>query len=126
METRPRLFGLIGFFLGGLIVSIAATDLRKPVPEASESMSMGQMTESLKGKQGDTFDAAFITGMIDHHEGAIEMAKLADGNARHDEIKELSQAIITAQEAEIKEMKRWQGKWGYLIEGSMPAGHRGN
>jgi hypothetical protein len=30
METKPLLFGLIGFFLGGLIVSIAATTFDKP------------------------------------------------------------------------------------------------
>jgi hypothetical protein len=30
METKPLLYGLIGFFIGGLIVSIAATTFDKP------------------------------------------------------------------------------------------------
>ena len=74
---------------------------------------MGQMTDSLKAKQGDEFDKAFIAGMIEHHEGAVEMAKLAGVNAKHDEIKKLSLGIISAQEKEIDEMKQWQIDWGY-------------
>lgn len=30
METKPLLYGLIGFFIGGLLVSIAATTFNKP------------------------------------------------------------------------------------------------
>lgn len=30
METKPLLYGLIGFFIGGLLVSIAATTFDKP------------------------------------------------------------------------------------------------
>jgi uncharacterized protein (DUF305 family) len=51
--------------------------------------------------------------MIEHHEGAIDMAKLAETRAEHDEIKQLSQDITTAQEGEIAEMKKWQQQWGY-------------
>lgn len=30
METKPLLYGLVGFILGGLLVSIAATTFDKP------------------------------------------------------------------------------------------------
>lgn len=113
METKSLLFGLIGFFLGGLIVSVAATSFDKPDADSVSNMSMSQMTDSLKMKQGDEFDKAFIAGMIEHHEGAVEMAKLAGVNAKHDEIKKLSLGIISAQEKEIDEMKQWQIDWGY-------------
>ena len=43
--------------------------------------------------------------MIDHHQGAITMASLALDRAEHDEIKELAQAVIDAQEAEIDVME---------------------
>ncbi len=33
METRPLLYGLIGFFIGGLLVSVAATTFDKPQQE---------------------------------------------------------------------------------------------
>jgi uncharacterized protein (DUF305 family) len=118
METKPLLYGLIGFFLGGLIVSIAATTFERS-DSKSLDMSMSQMAEDLKDKQGDEFDKAFISGMIEHHEGAIEMAKLSAQRAKHDQLKQLSSDIISAQESEITEMKRWQTDWGYSAEDTM-------
>ena len=113
METKPLLYGLIGFFIGGLLVSVAATTFDRPVSENSMSESMQMSTDSLKSKTGDEFDAAFIAEMIAHYEGAVEMAKLSAANAKHDEIKQLSTDIISAQEKEITQMKQWQSEWGY-------------
>lgn len=119
METKPLLYGLIGFFIGGLIVSIAATEFNKQDDSAkrdslsTSSMSMDDMTADLENKTGDEYDKAFITYMIAHHEGAVEMAKLSANNAKHTEIKELSTAIIAAQEKEIADMKSWQNSWEY-------------
>lgn len=120
MQTKPLLYGLIGFFLGGLLVAIAATTFNKPEQETTanknssmSSMSMDDMTADLKNKTGDEFDKAFIASMIAHHEGAVEMAKLSAKNAKHEEVKTLSNNIITAQEKEIAEMKQWQMDWGY-------------
>ncbi len=72
---------------------------------------MNVMNAELKGKTGDAFDRAFLAEMIVHHEGAVEMAKLAATNAKHQEIKDLSVAIIEAQNKEIAEMKAWQRAW---------------
>lgn len=77
------------------------------------SMTMSGMVSSLKGKSGDAFDKAFITEMIAHHQGAIDMAKLAQQNAARDEIKTLAGNVITAQASEIDQMKAWQLQWGY-------------
>lgn len=46
--------------------------------------------------------------MIAHHKGAIAMAKDAQQNAERSEIKTLADTIITAQEAEIAQMRQWQ------------------
>ncbi len=114
MDTKALLYGIIGFLLGGLIVSIAATTLNKTEDhDHGDTMSMSQMSDDLKGKKGDDFDKAFISGMIEHHQGAIDMARQAEKNAKHDEVKVMSQAIISAQEKEIEEMKLWQKQWGY-------------
>lgn len=43
MDTKALLYGLIGFFLGGLLVSIAATTFEKPDTtemETSKSVRM--------------------------------------------------------------------------------------
>ncbi|MEO5646679.1 MAG: DUF305 domain-containing protein [Candidatus Paceibacterota bacterium] len=72
---------------------------------------MSSMNADLQGKTGDTFDQAFLSEMIVHHQGAIDMAKLAQTNAKHQEIKDLAGNIITAQTKEIAEMKAWQKSW---------------
>ncbi len=73
--------------------------------------SMSEMTASLQGKAGEDFDKAFITGMIEHHQGAINIATIALKNAGHQEIKDLAKNIITAQTTEINQMKQWQQVW---------------
>lgn len=121
METKPLAFGIVGFLLGGLIVSIAATQLNKDEDTTSGSeMTMSQMSDDLKNKTGDDFDKAFISSMIDHHQGAIDMAELAQKNAKHSEIKDMADDIISAQSNEINMMRAWQTDWGY---GNSPTDH---
>lgn len=72
---------------------------------------MNEMTAGLSGKTGDEFDRAFIAEMIVHHEGAVEMADAALANAKHEEIRQMAHAIISAQTAEIQQMKDWQSSW---------------
>ncbi|KND49583.1 MAG: hypothetical protein AB203_00680 [Parcubacteria bacterium C7867-008] len=72
---------------------------------------MGAMNGMLQGKTGDAFDKAFLSEMIAHHQGAVVMAQEALKNAKHQEIKDLAQDIITAQNKEITEMKAWQMAW---------------
>ena len=114
METRPLLFAIIGFLLGGLVASIAAQLEGDGTEGASgEDMTMTQMASQLTDKEGDDFDAAFIDAMIEHHMGAIEMAELAASRAEHEEIKQLSQEVIRAQEGEIAQLRNWESAWGY-------------
>ena len=117
MQTKPLLYGLIGFFIGGFIVSVAATTFEKPNQDSNmitgTPVMMDQMSDVLKNKTGDEFDKDFINNMIIHHEGAVAMAKMAEAQAKHNEIKQLSKEIIAAQEKEITQMKQWQIDWGY-------------
>ena len=117
METKPLLFAVIGFLLGGLVVSFAATQLDEQAGSGDE-MTMTQMTEELADKSGDEYDAAFIASMIEHHQSAVDMAKLSATRAEHEEIKQLSEQIIEAQEREIAQMRQWQQDWGYDDEHS--------
>lgn len=71
------------------------------------------LSESQMGMQHDAdalttsgdIDTDFAQMMITHHQGAIEMAKLAADNAEHDEIKDLAEEIISAQERELEVMR---------------------
>ena len=122
MDTKSLLYGIVGFILGGLLVSVAATTFDKPVSKNGD-MTMNQMTSSLSGKTGDDFDKAFISEMIQHHQGAVDMAKQAVGSAKHAEVKQLSTDIIAAQEKEITQMKKWQQAWGYTSSNSASHSH---
>ena len=112
MDTKPLLFAIIGFLLGGLVVSVAATQLDEDASSGAD-MTMSQMSAGLTDKSGDDFDAAFLSAMIEHHEGAIEMADLAATRAEHEQIRKLAQEVIGAQEGEITQMEQWQQQWGY-------------
>jgi uncharacterized protein (DUF305 family) len=52
-------------------------------------------------------DIDFVKGMIPHHQGAIEMAKIGLKFGKDPEVKKLAEGIIKAQEAEIAEMQAW-------------------
>ena len=62
---------------------------------------------------GEDYDRLFLTNMIAHHQGAVDMANLALTNAKHQEVKDLTRAIITAQSKEILQMRQWQKDWNY-------------
>lgn len=56
-------------------------------------------------------DQHFIEQMIPHHEGAIEMAKVAIEKSKRPEVLSLAAGIIEAQEKEIVDMRAWYREW---------------
>lgn len=68
-----------------------------------EQMGMQHDADALL-RSGDV-DTDFAQMMITHHQGAIDMAKLAQDRADHEELQELADAIIEAQEREIAVMR---------------------
>jgi len=53
----------------------------------------------------------FIVHMIEHHQDAVDMAKMALLKSKKEEIKKLSGEIIRAQSSEIEMMKKWYKEW---------------
>ena len=54
---------------------------------------------------GNGIDRAFVTEMVPHHQSAVDMAELAQRYGERPEIKQLSQEIIAAQNAEIEQLR---------------------
>ncbi|MBE9007517.1 DUF305 domain-containing protein [Fortiea sp. LEGE XX443] len=74
------------------------------------SMHSGMMNlETLKNSSD--FDKEFIRQMIPHHESAVMMAKMVLNSATHPEIRNLAEAIIKSQTAEIQQMQQWYQAW---------------
>ncbi len=57
-------------------------------------------------------DVDFVRGMIPHHQGAIDMAKIVLEHGKDPEIRKLAEDVIKAQEGEIAMMKEWLEKNG--------------
>ena len=69
------------------------------------SMGSGGMAQQMVMEDGEYSDRAFIDAMVPHHQGAVDMARVALENAEHREIEQLSRNIISTQQAEIEELR---------------------
>ena len=52
-------------------------------------------------------DRDFAQSMIPHHQGAIDMARIALKHGKDPEIRKLAEAVVSAQEGEIAQLKDW-------------------
>jgi uncharacterized protein (DUF305 family) len=71
-----------------------------------------RMHENMMMEYTGNADVDFIKGMIPHHQGAVEMAKIVLEHGTDPEVKKLAEGIIAAQESEIKWMEEWLAKNG--------------
>lgn len=74
----------------------------------------GMMTaadmESLKSASGEKFDTAFLKMMIEHHRGAVTMAKTEKAEGAYPGAQKMADSVITSQSAEISLMTGLLGK----------------
>lgn len=68
-------------------------------------MSDGDMA-ALGNASGAAFDKMFLTMMIQHHTGAVEMAKTEQSKGKNADAKALAKRIEADQTTEIAEMKK--------------------
>lgn len=114
---------ILGLILGYVIFS-TGKDIKTPLDMhimsdgqvmKNDHMDMGDamsgMMSGLEGKTGDEFDKAFLSEMIVHHQGAVDMANEVLKTSKRPELLRLAKDIISAQTKEIYMMQNWQKNW---------------
>jgi uncharacterized protein (DUF305 family) len=95
---------------------LAKTD-KNALPTSAESAkgnadAMAAMMKNMMVPYSGDPDFDFIKGMIPHHQGAIDAAKVALQYAKDPEVLKLAQDIATAQKGEIAFMNDWLKRMG--------------
>lgn len=89
----------------------------EPVPGEAPSTTayktaMDVMMKNMAVDYTGNADRDFVAGMIPHHQGAIDMARVELKYGNDPQLRKMAREIIAAQTKEIAFMRRWQAKHG--------------
>ncbi len=99
-----------GFMMWGRDNDSRENDNKQSKTESPDSAGKGNMN-GMNGMNSLT-EREFIQGMIPHHQEAVDTAKVVlSRGGNNEEMRDLAQNIILAQEAEITNMKSWYRTW---------------
>ncbi|KAF5990716.1 DUF305 domain-containing protein [Streptomyces sp. WAC00263] len=76
-----------------------------PGMDMGDGMMSDKDMKSLKAMKGTEFDKMFAQMMIDHHNGAISMAKTEQKSGQNADAKKMADDIVTGQSAEVKQLQ---------------------
>lgn len=94
---------------GTMKMDSASTD--SPATKAFKEANMKMHKDMDITYSGDA-DADFVRGMIPHHQGAIDMARVVLAHGKDPEIRKLAEGVIREQEREVAELRAWLKKNG--------------
>ena len=93
-----------GHDMEGMGDSMEGMDADAPGMMSAEDMS------ALETASDAAFQTRWLELMIEHHQGAVEMAEAEKSDGRYRPAVELAESIIDSQQAEIEEMEKLLGR----------------
>ena len=112
-RTTARLTGPAGALLAGTLLLAGCADSSNSAhdgPMMGTSDTSDSSPDGAEGTFNDT-DVAFARDMIPHHQQAIQMARLANGQAEDSRVIDLAGRIEAAQQPEIETLSGWLEDW---------------
>jgi len=83
--------------------ALSGSEVSKALHTSHATMDRQMMSVPMTGDP----DQDFLAMMIPHHQGAIEMARIAIASGKKPEVRKFAEEIIAHQQAEIDLMNRW-------------------
>ena len=104
-EALPEACGAahMGHDMAGMTDTSGMSDMQKAYAGAMDKMHPAMAA----GVMAEDPDVAFVCGMIPHHQGAIDMARIELQYGKDPWVKEMAQKVIDAQTQEIADMRKW-------------------
>jgi uncharacterized protein (DUF305 family) len=103
VKKNSRIYSWPLLAIMGVLLASCAT-------AGEQGSTMGNPSEAVP-TIGNAFDEMFINMMVPHHEGAVEMARIAQVRSQRTEIQEMANNIISSQAREIDQMRAWKQDW---------------
>ncbi|GAA3166213.1 DUF305 domain-containing protein [Blastococcus jejuensis] len=113
-RTTARFTGLAGALVAGTLLLAGCADDGSDTTHNGPMMGSSNSSDSSSGDAEGSFDdtdVAFARDMIPHHQQAIQMARLADGQAEDPRVLDLAGRIEAAQQPEIDTLSGWLQDW---------------
>jgi hypothetical protein len=99
----------LGFGVGHTMPGTHSGHATSPAARAY-MVGMEQMNRDMNAPMSGDADRDFVTMMIPHHAGAIDMSKVELQHGRDPVLRGMAQEIVTAQDREIADLKAWSAK----------------
>lgn len=108
-KNTPAVAAVAATLTLGVLLSACSNGEQSATDQRSSAAASSTAATSV---EHDDADVEFAQMMILHHQGALDMAVLAEGRAQSEPVQDLAARIQFAQQPEIDLMTSWLQTWG--------------